>query len=115
MDLEEEIDCEYWNRIKPAPFHEYENYSSRDYNDDMSRAFNKFMLAYCLGTDNVEMRKFLTHRYYHSEYGDELYGKHTLGRQYINYAMFDYLHNGLAYVVDKYAPIIKENYKNLKK
>ncbi len=114
-DPELEIDWEYWNRIKPAPFHEYETYSSKVYHNKMWDALDKFMLAYSLGTENVEERKFITERYYHFDYGNELYGKNSLGNHNINYAMFDYLHNGLAYVVEKYSVIIKDNYKNLKK
>ena len=114
-DHELEIDWEYWNRIKPAPFHEYETYSSKVYHIKMWDALDKFMLAYCLGTECVQERKFITNRYSHTDYGNELYGKNSLGNHNINYAMYDYLHNGLAYVVDKYSAIIKENYKNIDK
>ena len=106
------IDYEYWNRIMPAPFQKYQDYSSESYVDQMWHALNKFMLAYSLGTDNVEERKFITSRHNRTENGDKLYGANELGGQRINYAMYDYLHKGLAYVVEKYSDLIKENYKN---
>ncbi len=115
VNSEQVIDWEYWNRIQPSPFHEYETYSSKTYNEKMWDALDKFMLAYSLGTENVRERKFITNRYSRAEYGNELYGSDCLGNHRINYAMYDYLHNGLAYVVDKYSAIIKENYKKTEK
>lgn len=114
-DPEQEIDWEYWNRIKPTPFERYDSYSSGTYTDGMWNALNKFMLSYSLGTEDVEMREFITYRHSHSEYGDELYGKNSLGQRNINYAIYDYLHSGLAYVVEKYSAAIKENYKKINK
>ena len=108
-----EIDGDYWIRIKPSPLvnrDQFNFYCSIDHLETMWDAFNKFMLAYSLGTEDVEKRDFITHRYSHRETGDELYGKRALGRYQINYAMYDYLHCGLAYAVDKYSARIIENY-----
>ena len=114
VNPEEEVDWEFWNRIRPAPVPHYETYSSQAYCENMWRALHKFMLAYCIGTDDVEKRKFITFRHRNAEYGDELCGKNTLTRHKINYAMYDYLYHGLAFTIEKYSDVIKENYKDIK-
>lgn len=111
----ETIDWEYFNRIKPAPFLDFGSYKSKDYLEKMWDALNKFMIVYSLGTENVSERDFITKHYSHMNYGDELYGINNMRGFDINSAMFEYLHIGLAYVMQKYVPRIKENYEILKK
>lgn len=114
-DSEQEIDWEYWNRIKPAPCPVFETFESKLYIEKMWDAVNKFMLAYSIGTDDKEARIFITQRHSGLNYGDELYGVKKLRYSEFNGAMYDYLHNGLAYMVENYSAKIKENYKNLQK
>ena len=111
----EAIDWEFFNRIKPAPFLDFSSYRSKDHLEKMWDALNKFMIAYSIGTENVSEREFITNHYSHMEYGDELYGINFMRGFDINSAMFEYLHIGLAYVMQKYVPRIKENYEILKK
>ena len=115
LDADADIDINFWRRIMPSPDPDFDNYWSKHLYEEMYRALTKFMLAYCIGTDTVEKRTFLTKRFSHADEGDALYGKERLGRFPYNHAMFVYLHCGLAAMVEKYAPIIQENYKNLDK
>ena len=113
-DGEQEIDREYWNRIMPQPSPNFEDYSSKEYIENMWLALNKFMLAYSVGTEEREERKFLTNRYSNVENGDEIYGTKNLRQCYFNPAMYDYLHGGLARFIESYSDRIKANYKKLK-
>lgn len=115
IDSELYIDSAFWDRIKPTLLQQYYSHSSKWYNETMWDALNKFMLAYAIGTSDVEERKFITNRHSHAEYGDELYGKNRLGQYTVNYAMYEYKHSGLAYVIEKYSPRIRENYSKINK
>ena len=98
----------------PTPSPDFgDNYFTRRFYEEMYDALTKFMLAYSIGTDTVEKRNFLTRRFSHADEGDALYGEERLGRFRYNHAMFVYLHCGLAAMVEKYAPVIRENYQNL--
>lgn len=112
-DSEQEIDGEYWNRIKPAPCPRFDTFESKLFVERMWDAFNKFMLTYSLGTDDKAVRVFITQRHSSLDYADELYGIKNLRYSGFNGAMYSYLHSGLAYMVENYSEKIKENYKNL--
>lgn len=114
IDPELDIDGAFWDRTMPTLLQEYYYQSSTWYNGTMWYALNKFMLAYSLGTNDLEKRKFITNRHSQAKDGDELYGKNRLGQFTVNYAMYEYLHKGLAFTIEKYSPRIMENYKKLK-
>ncbi len=99
------IDTDYWTRILPAPYSVFE-----DCHSVLWQAFDKFFKAYVLGTDDKEIRQFITYSYHN----DDLYDDHKLSYQ-INKVFYEYLHNGLENAIEKYSKKVKENYNNKNK
>lgn len=99
------IDRDYWTRILPAPYSHCEP-SHKMFWD----AFDKFFKAYVLGTEDREIRQFIT-----NSFGDnKLYD--DIGTSYeVNQVFYEYLHNGLESAVEKFSNSVKENYKKLKR
>ncbi len=99
------IDRDYWTRILPAPYSHCEP-SHKMFWD----AFDKFFKAYVLGTEDREIRQFIT-----NSFGDnKLYD--DIGTSYeVNQVFYEYLHNGLESAIKKFSNSVKENYKKLKR
>ena len=73
-------------------------------------AFDKFFKAYVLGTEDREIRQFIT-----NSFGDnKLYD--AIGTSYeVNKVFYEYLHKGLESAIEKFGNSVKENYKKLKR
>lgn len=99
------IDRVYWTRILPAPYSHFE-----PSNKMLWDAFDKFFKAYVLGTEDREIRQFIT-----NSFGDnKLYD--DIGTSYeVNQVFYEYLHKGLESAIEKFGNSVKENYKKLKR
>lgn len=99
------IDRAYWTRILPAPYSHFE-----PSNKMLWDAFDKFFKAYVLGTEDREIRQFIT-----NSFGDnKLYD--DIGTSYeVNQVFYEYLHKGLESAIEKFGNSVKENYKKLKR
>lgn len=99
------IERDYWTRILPAP------YSRLDHSQDVLwRAFDKFFKAYVLGTEDVEVRRFITNSFRDNGLYDNIDASYE-----VNQVFYEYLHKGLESAVEKYGNSVKEKYKKLEK
>lgn len=92
----------FWRVMYPGRF------SSLREEVDLSklhRSFDKFFLAYNLGTESAQTRKFIT--YNHGS--GEVYGEGN-GRDVVGVVFYEYLHYGLEAAVEKFGNAVKENY-----
>lgn len=99
------IDRDYWTKILPAPYSHFEPSHKMLWD-----AFDKFFKAYVLGTEDREIRQFIT-----NSFGDnKLYD--AIGTSYeVNKVFYEYLHKGLESAIEKFGNSVKENYKKLKR
>ncbi len=97
------IDRAYWTRILPAPYSHFE-----PSNKMLWDAFDKFFKAYVLGTEDREIRQFIT-----NSFGDnKLYD--DIGMSYeVNQVFYEYLHKGLESAIEKFSDSVKEKYKRI--
>ncbi len=97
------IDRDYWTRILPAPYSHFE-----PSNKMLWDAFDKFFKAYVLGTEDREIRQFIT-----NSFGDnKLYD--DIGTSYeVNQVFYEYLHKGLESAIEKFSDSVKEKYKRI--
>ncbi len=103
--LNTNIDRDYWTRILPAPYSDFEDSQIVAW-----RAFDKFFKAYVLGTEDVATRRYITNSF--SDNG--LYDSY--GSSYeVNQVFYEYLHKGLDNAIEKFGDTVKENYIKLKK
>ena len=98
----EDIEWDYWTRILPAP---------RTVMEEEQRvlwdALHKVIMTCLLGTDDKGKRKHIT-----GSFGNTaIYGENC---DYcdISWVFYDYLQNGLDFVLQKYGEKVRENYNN---
>ena len=98
----EDIEWDYWTRILPAP---------RTVMEEEQRvlwdALHKVIITCLLGTDDKGKRKHIT-----GSFGNTaIYGENC---DYcdISWVFYDYLQNGLDFVLQKYGEKVRENYNN---
>lgn len=100
-----DIDPDYWTKILPAPC----SVMTGDLHT-LWNALNKAVLVISLGTDEKEKRQFITNSFGNTAiYGDDGY----LGS--VSWAFYDYLNNGLSFVLAKYGEVIRENFTKNKR
>lgn len=99
------IDRDYWTRILPAPYSSFEPAHHVLWN-----AFNKFFKAYVLGTEDREMRQYITNSFGDNKLYDDICTSYE-----VNQVFYEYLHNGLESAIKKFSNSVKENYKKLKR
>ena len=97
----EDIEWDYWTRILPAP---------RTVMEEEQRvlwdALHKVIMTCLLGTDDKGKRKHIT-----GSFGNTaIYGENC-GYD-ISWVFYDYLQNGLDFVLRKYGEKVRENFKN---
>lgn len=96
-----DIERDYWSKILPSP--------CTIMDDDVHalwRALDKAIRVTVIGTDDKDKRKFITYSFGNTTvYGeDESYS--------VTWVFYDYLNNGLSFVLEKYGDRIRENYQN---
>lgn len=98
------IDKGYWSKILPSPC-SIMNSELRVLWD----ALNKVILIGSIGTDDKDKRRYITYNLVNTAiYGEEQnYG--------VTWVFYDYLNNGLTFVLKKYSDIIRNNYEKNKK
>lgn len=103
----------YWTKILPAPyvaFDDYEEYDDDSNNDQyhLWQAFDKFFKAYILGTEDKEIRNYITNSYCDNRVYDELAKMREVDKVF-----YEYLHCGLKSAVDKYGDSVKKRYEEI--
>ena len=97
------IDPDYWMTILPAPCSVLTGELRT-----LWIALDKVVLIASLGTDDKKRRQFITNSIGNTAiYGEKQYGC-------VSWAFYDYLNNGLSFVLEKYGKVIRENYQSNK-
>lgn len=98
------IERDYWERILPSPCSVMSDEQSMLWN-----ALNKALLVISLGTDDKSKRNFITQSFGNTAaYGEE----HNYG---VSWAFYDYLKDGLPFVLEKYGDTIRAYYQKNKR
>lgn len=99
--LNSNIEKDYWSRILPSPCSQMTNETHM-----LWEALNKLLLTISLKTDDIKKRKYIT-----NSFGDTtIYGE--TNHFCVNWALYEYLTNGIKSTLNKYSPIIQKNYNN---
>ena len=93
---------DYWSRILPSPCSVVTNELRTLWN-----ALDKVILIASLGTDDKDKRRYITNSFGNTA----IYGENC---DYcdISWVFYDYLQNGLDFVLRKYGEKVRENFKN---
>ena len=97
-----DIERDYWARILPAPCTVMEEEHRM-----LWGALDKVIMTCSLDTDDKNKRKYIT-----GSFGNTaIYGKNFKNHE-ISFIFYDYLQNGLDFVLRKYGEKVRENFKN---
>lgn len=99
-----DIDRDYWTRILPAPYSHFEPPHKMFWD-----AFDKFFKAYVLGTEDREIRQFITNSFGDNKLYDDICTSYE-----VNQVFYEYLHKGLESAIEKFGNSVKEKYKSIK-
>lgn len=101
-----DLEADYWSKILPSPDMESVGFEHRY---ALKTALNKAVLSTIIGTDELSGRRYVSY-----SIGDNaIYGND--GYSGTDWVMYDYLHNGLSFVLNKYGDKVKAQYENYKK
>lgn len=101
-----DLEADYWSKILPSPDMESVGFEHRY---ALKTALNKAILSTVIGTNEISARRYIS----------SCFGDHTIygidGYSGADWIMYDYLHNGLSFVLNKYGDKVKTQYANYKK